>query len=178
MMIGTFTRNTEPYQKWPSRKPLATGPSAPAAPVMLAQIAIAFGRSCGGKMLMMIDSVDGMIERGGTAHHRAASDELAHRCRRRREERADEEQCEPDLQRALATEAIAERAGREEQAREHERVDRHDPLQLRLGRVQVAGQRRDGDVQARVAHEHDEQAQAQHGQGPPASCVELRVRAT
>ena len=42
-MIGTLTRKTEPNQKWPSRKPLATGPSAPAAPVTLAQIAIAFG---------------------------------------------------------------------------------------------------------------------------------------
>ena len=54
-------RKTEPYQKCPSRNPLATGPNAPAAPVMLAQIAIAFGRSCGGKMLMMIESVDGMM---------------------------------------------------------------------------------------------------------------------
>src|SRR3954454_11006032 len=60
-MMGTFTRNTEPYQKWPRSKPLATGPKAPAAPVMLAQIAIAFGRSWGGKMLMMIDKVDGMM---------------------------------------------------------------------------------------------------------------------
>src|SRR3954452_2187782 len=61
MMTGTLMRKIEPNQKWPSKKPLATGPNAPAAPVMLAQIAIAFGRSFGGKMLMMIDSVDGMI---------------------------------------------------------------------------------------------------------------------
>src|SRR5580700_7812974 len=60
-MIGTLMRNTEPYQKCPSSRPLATGPKAPDAPVMLAQIAIALGRSCGGKTLMMIESVDGMM---------------------------------------------------------------------------------------------------------------------
>ena len=60
-MIGTFTRKTEPYQKWPSRKPLATGPIAPAAPVVAAQIAIALVRSCGGKTFTRIESVDGMI---------------------------------------------------------------------------------------------------------------------
>src|SRR5205085_10971325 len=60
-MIGTLIRNTDPYQKCPSKKPLATGPSAPAAPVMLAQMAIALGRSLGGKTLMMIESVDGMM---------------------------------------------------------------------------------------------------------------------
>ena len=48
-MIGTFTRNTDPYQKCPSSKPLATGPIAPAAPVVAAQIAIALDRSLGGK---------------------------------------------------------------------------------------------------------------------------------
>src|ERR1700704_4365639 len=60
-MIGTFTRNTEPNQKWPSRYPLASGPRAPAAPVTLAQIAMAFGRSCAGKVLTMMESVAGMI---------------------------------------------------------------------------------------------------------------------
>ena len=36
-----------------------------------------------------------------------------------------------ELQRALATEAVAERAGREQQAGEHERVRGDHPLQLR-----------------------------------------------
>ena len=65
-MIGTLIRKIAPNQKWPSRKPLITGPNAPAAPVTLAQMAIAFGRSCAGKMLMMIDSVDGMISAAAT----------------------------------------------------------------------------------------------------------------
>src|SRR5579862_8490145 len=51
----------EPYQKWTSRNPLATGPIAPAAPVVAAQIAIARVRSWGGNTLTRIDSVDGMM---------------------------------------------------------------------------------------------------------------------
>ena len=44
-MMGTLTRKTDPNQKWPSSQPLATGPTAPAAPVTPAQIAIALARS-------------------------------------------------------------------------------------------------------------------------------------
>src|SRR4051794_29898468 len=54
-------RNTEPYQKWPRSQPLMTGPNPPAAPVMLAQMAMALVRSSGGNTLMRIDSVDGMM---------------------------------------------------------------------------------------------------------------------
>ena len=61
MMIGTFTRKTDPYQKCPSSQPLMSGPNPPAAPVMLAQMAMALVRSWGGNTLMRIDNVDGMI---------------------------------------------------------------------------------------------------------------------
>ena len=54
-------RNTDPYQKCPSSQPLITGPNPPAAPVRLAQMAMALVRSPGGKTLMRIDSVAGMI---------------------------------------------------------------------------------------------------------------------
>ena len=131
-MIGTFTRNTEPYQKWPSRKPLATGPIAPAAPVVAAQIAIAFVRSCGGKTLTRIESVDGMINAADAPISGAAGDELPHLgATRDASSGRDEEHDQPELQRALAPEPVAERAGREEQAGEHERVGGDDPLQLR-----------------------------------------------
>ena len=59
--IGTLTRNTAPYQKCPRRNPLATGPMAPAPPLVAAQKAIALVRSCGGNTLTRIDNVDGMI---------------------------------------------------------------------------------------------------------------------
>ena len=121
---------------------------------------------------MMIDSVDGMINAPAapiTARHAISchiavdSDASAG---------ADEEQHQPELQRALAPEAVAERAGREQQAGEHERVARDDPLQLRLGRVELARERRDRDVEARVADEDDQQAEAQHRERPPAPVVQ------
>ena len=78
-MIGTLTRKTEPYQKWPSSQPLATGPMAPAAPVTPAQMAMALVRSSGGKTLTRIDSVDGMMNAAPTPIDRPAGDELPHR---------------------------------------------------------------------------------------------------
>ena len=72
-MIGTLTRKTEPYQKWPSSQPLATGPIAPAAPVTLAQIAIALVRSCGGEDVDEDRQRRRHDERGGRAHDGAAA---------------------------------------------------------------------------------------------------------
>ena len=54
-------RNTDPNQKCVSRKPLTSGPIAPATPVVAAQIAIALARSPAGKTFTRIDSVDGMM---------------------------------------------------------------------------------------------------------------------
>src|SRR5438552_2088241 len=70
------------------------------------------------------------------------------------------------------TEPVAEGAGREQQAGEHERVGGDDPLQLRGRGVELARQRRDRDVEARVADEHDQQAQAQDAERPPAPVVQ------
>src|SRR5271169_3934960 len=61
VMMGTLMKKIDPYQKWPSSQPLIGGPIAPAAPVKLAQIAIALTRSSGGNTLIRIESVDGMI---------------------------------------------------------------------------------------------------------------------
>src|SRR5438876_2467316 len=60
-MIGTLIRKTDPNQKCPRSQPLATGPTAPAAPVVAAQNAMALVRSCAGKTFTMIDNVDGMM---------------------------------------------------------------------------------------------------------------------
>ncbi len=60
MMIGMFTRNTDPHQKCSSRRPDAIGPSAAPEPEMPAHRAIALARSRVGKTFVRIDSVDGM----------------------------------------------------------------------------------------------------------------------
>ena len=58
---GTFTRKTEPHQKWLSSQPPTMGPIAMPRPETPAQMPIARPRSSAGKTLVRIDSVEGMI---------------------------------------------------------------------------------------------------------------------
>src|SRR3954469_6324347 len=60
-MTGRYTRNADPNQKCPSTQPVMTGPIDPATPVVVAQMAIALARSCGGNTLTRIDRVAGMM---------------------------------------------------------------------------------------------------------------------
>jgi len=57
---GTLIRKTLPHQKWASSSPPTIGPMATPIPTAVAQMPMAFGRSCGSKTLEMIDSVCGM----------------------------------------------------------------------------------------------------------------------
>ena len=61
MTTGTFTRNTDPHQKWASNQPPTIGPIAMPRPETPAQMPIARPRSCAGNTLVKIDRVEGMI---------------------------------------------------------------------------------------------------------------------
>ena len=137
-MIGTLTRKTDPYQKWPSSQPLATGPMAPAPPVDAGPDGDRLGPLLGPEDVDQDRQRRRHDERGGGPHQGAAGDQLPHRSRGGRERRPDEEPDQAELQRALAAEAVADRAGGEQQAGEHERVGRDDPLELRRRRVELA----------------------------------------
>ena len=106
-------------------------------------------------------------QRSPHAHEPAAEDEMAGRAGQRRQHGPDAEDDDPDAQRPLAAEPIAQAAGREQQPREHQCVAVDDPLQLAEGRVQVPDEGREGDVQDRVVQPDHGQAHAQHGQDPP-----------
>ena len=58
---GRFTRNMLFQLKCSSSQPPVTGPTAMPSPETAAQAAMAFGRSCAGKMFVRMDSVVGMI---------------------------------------------------------------------------------------------------------------------
>src|SRR2546427_5206494 len=140
---GTLMRNTEPHQKRARSRPPAIGPKAPAAPVTLAQMAIALGRSCGGKTLMRIDSVDGMM-RAAPAPIRARQAISCHM--------AWEASPAPMRNRANPSwraplrPPVADGSGREQQAGEDQGVNGDHPLQLGAARVQHAGKRGQGHV--------------------------------
>ena len=93
-------------------------------------MAIAFARSRPGKTLVRIDSVDGMTNAAPTPMIARADDHLVGDVGEGAEQRADAEHDEARLQRTLAAEAVAEGAGGEQQAGEHEAVGVDDPLQL------------------------------------------------
>ena len=105
---------------------------------MPAQIAIAFARSRAGKTLVRIDSVDGMTNAAPMPITAASGDQHRRRVRERAGDRAEREHDETALQRALASEPVAERGGREEQAGEDERVRVDEPLDLRVRGAEAA----------------------------------------
>src|SRR5713101_7685008 len=73
-----------------------------------------------------------------------------------------------------APEAIGQAPGGEEEARKDEDVGVDDPLELAVGGVEGAGERRQGDVQDRVVDPDDEQAEAEDRKDPPAPLVAFR----
>ena len=144
---GTLTMKIEPHQKWSSRKPPTTGPSATPRPAVAAQMPIAIARSrVSVKTLISSESVAGMMNAApapmtarATMSPSTPPAYAAHR-------RGDAEHREPGEQRAPASEAIAERAGQQQQPGEHERVRVDHPLQLAhvraRGRAPASGARR------------------------------------
>ena len=98
---------------------------------MPAQMPIALARSSRGKTLEMIDSVAGMISAPPTPIAARTAISCVGGVDEQHGEAGAAEQREAGLQRALAAEAVAERAHRQQQAGEHEQVRVDDPLQRR-----------------------------------------------
>src|SRR5215211_1640518 len=166
---GTLTMKIEPHQKWSSRTPPATGPSATPRPAVAAQMPTAVARSrSSGEHADEQRQRRGHDERGARAHQRAAGDQgldaAGERGRRRRQPEHDQ----PGEQRAPAPVAVPERAGREQQSREHERVGVDHPLQLADVRVELSHQGGERDVDDRVVDDDHEQARAEHAEREPA----------
>ncbi len=88
------------------------------------------------------------------------------RCERReRGEGPEPDQAES--QRVLAPVSVTERPRGEQQARKHDRVRVHDPLEIGARRAEVAHDCRQRDVEHRVVDSDHDDAQRQHAQRPP-----------
>ena len=112
-------------------------------------------------------------ERGSDAHETAHDDEHLGRVGERCQTGEPAEEDQADGQRALTSELVAERAGGEQQAGEHDDVRVDDPLQIGPARTQVAHDRRQRDVEDRVVDRDDHERHAEDGQGVPATLVGL-----
>ena len=143
------------------RRPMTAPPAATPT-----HVPTAFPRSSGGKMVVITESVTGMIKAARDAHHRANRDQGARRVDEERDERDGSEEREPDRQQRLPPVAVADRARRQEQGGEHDRVGVDDPLQLRLRRAGVTRDFGEGDVEAcdrRDDHHQREAHDPKHG---------------
>ena len=79
----------------------------------------------------------------------------------------------PPIRASRATEAVADRRGRQQQAGEHQHVGVKDPLDRAGAGAEVLLQRRCGDVQRRHRHDDDDEAQAQHAEEEPSPGMHL-----
>ena len=174
--IGRLTRKIQLQSACSISQPPVTGPIAMPMPETPAQIPIALPRSWAGNVAVRIESVDGMMNAPPMPISAAHRDQQLGRAGERGAERAEAEDEQAERQRALAAEAVAERAGGQQHAGEHEHVDVDDPLQLRGGRVEIALERGQRDVEDRVVEPDHEQRQAQDGERPPAAGVERFAR--
>ena len=102
---------TEPQANCSSSAPDARMPRVPPAPAKPAQMPTALARSSGGNTLVMVDSVPGMSSAAPIAHERAQRDELVGRPGECRQSGGDAEDGRPGDERAPAPEAVADRAG-------------------------------------------------------------------
>ena len=137
-ITGRASRNTEPHQKYSSSRPPSSGPIALPAEKAEIQTAIARERCPGSwNMVKISDRVDGA----------SVAPAIPSRARLRMSisalvENAASSDSTPnargaDEQQLAAADAVAERAHRDEEARDHEAVDVDDPEQLRAARLQV-----------------------------------------
>ena len=110
-------------------------------------------------------------ERGAEALHPSQHDQRAGRADHRAAQRSAAEDHQADHEARLAAEPIAGVAADQQQAGEHDRVGVDDPLQLARRHVELAHQRRQGDVDDRAVDADDQQRQAQHAQHDPPARV-------
>ncbi len=110
-------------------------------------------------------------QRATDAHQGAGGDELVRRAGHGRQDRTQAEDGEARLQGAASTEAVTERAGRQQQTGEDQGVGVDHPLQLAVGCVQLADDGGDRHVQDRVVEHDDEQAEAENREDQPPPLV-------
>ena len=120
-------------------------------------------------VFVMIDSVAGMISVAPMPMLARAAISIPDEPENAAQTEHDGEDREPGAERPLAPDSVREAAGDEHQPAEHERVRVDDPLQLAIGRVQVAHERRQRDVEDGAIERDDQQRHAQDGEREPAA---------
>ena len=152
-------------------QPPTSGPSARAIAETPAHVPIALPRSAGGKALVMMHSVAGIISaapRPWTARTATSQPSVGARPISALEETEDHDADQEDL---AAAEDVAEAAAGDQQDGEGERVGVDRPLQRGQARRRSALDRRQRDVHDGVVEHHHEQREAHGRERPPAAVL-------
>ena len=142
-------------------------------PATPAQMPIARARSLPENVFVRIDSVVGKMNAPPIPMRPRATISISGEVERDASAENVPNMTSPAVERLLAPEAIAERAGGEQQAGEHDRVRVDDPLQLRPLGTEVADDRRQRDVEDRVVDADDDEREAEDGERHPAPLMDL-----
>ena len=173
---GTFTRNTEPHQNCESNSATQHRAEREPQPATADHTPNARARSFGSVNTFVRTAIEvGMISAAPNPMiPRQTISAVA------LEENAATADAIPNTTRPIcstmrAAEAITQAATHEQEAREHEDVGVDDPLQLRGGRVEVAHERRQRDVQDQGVDRGDQHAEAHDDECPVPTIPHARV---
>ena len=151
----------------------------PPAPAKPAHTPTALARPSGGKTLVIVDNVPGMISAAPTPVRTRHAMSVLGGVAQRRGGAGDAEDGDAGDERAAAAEPVADRAGREEECGQRDRVAVDDPLLVARRRAERGGEGRDRDGHHRHAgHDQHEgqQHRDEHG-GAPAGARSAPARA-
>src|ERR1044072_7792711 len=162
-MAGRLKRKMPRQSRCSISQPPVIGPIATPIPATADQMAMAFGRSCAGKMFVRIDSVVGMIPAAPTpisARDAISADELpaiAARTEPTPNTTSPVTSARPRTKGAARAAAGGGGPAAGAAPRVTEQAPAHDPLQLARRRVELLLDRRQRDVEDRVADADDQQ---------------------
>ena len=171
MATGTLRKKIDRQETFSTRKPPTTGPMASASALTPAHVPIALPRSCGGKALVMIERVAGIMNAAPTPWAARPATSQASVGREPDEGAREAEDDDAEEEHAAAAEDVAEPPAGDQQHGEAQRVGVDGPLQPLIDESQVALDRGQRDVHDRVVEHDHEQREAHRAEGPPAAVV-------
>ena len=167
-ITGTPSRKTEPHQANSSTAPPASGPIA--APDAVARRPHADRERALARVLEEPADQGQRRRRDHRARQseqRAGRDQQPGAGRERGQDGEAGERRGADHQHAARADAVAERAHRDQRARDHEPVDVDDPQQLRAARLEVGADRRQREIEHVEVHRVDQAGERDHGEAEP-----------
>ena len=167
-IAGTPSSSADPHQKRSSIAPPMSGPMIAPTVKQPAQIPTAVARCRVSRNRFMIrDNVDGVSVAPAIPRSARAATSIAGPASVRGEDRRDAERGRTGQQEPPASDAVAQRAGGDEQAGDQETVDVHDPQLLGAGGTEVRGQVWQREQHDEGVERDEKRRQGQHGEANP-----------